>query len=48
MKFKSLCLSKLASFDGDCVRRKEMTSEELVGMYEVSCDKDAFYRKPKK
>ncbi|CAN1516788.1 hypothetical protein MCEORH2_01000 [Methylophilaceae bacterium] len=44
----SFCVSQLALVDGDCVRRKDMSCEELVRMYEVSCDKDAVYRKPKK
>jgi|LakMenE18May11ns_1017448.scaffolds.fasta_scaffold9554316_2 hypothetical protein len=42
----SLCVSQLALVDGDCVRRKDMSCEELVRMYEVSCDKDAVYKKP--
>jgi hypothetical protein len=42
----SFCVSQLALVDGDCARRMEMTCEELVRMYEVSCDKDAVYRKP--
>ena len=42
----SFCVSQLALVDGDCARRMEMSCEELVRMYEVSCDKDAVYRKP--
>ena len=40
------CVSQLTLVDGDCAKRMEMSCEELVRMYEVSCDKDSVYRKP--